>query len=171
MIEYTVRENDPPEGYDVNYTEEGIENIQKGALILEKTVTGTAGETDRKFSFTITLSDPQINGVYGNVAFVDGKAQVTLSHGESVEIYGLPAYVDYTVVENGAEADGYTVTAEGDSGTIQPGENSMVSFENHKDKEPAAKTGDGRELTLYSAIAVISAMTAAILLVLKKRVK
>ena len=171
VIEYTVRENDPPEGYDVNYTEEGIENIQKGALILEKTVTGTAGETDRKFSFTITLSDPQINGVYGNVAFVDGKAQVTLSHGESVEIYGLPAYVDYTVVENGAEADGYTVTAEGDSGTIQPGENSMVSFENHKDKEPAAKTGDGRELTLYSAIAVISAMTAAILLVLKKRVK
>ena len=171
VIEYTVRENDPPEGYDVNYTEEGIENIQKGALILEKTVTGTAGETDRKFSFTITLSDPQINGVYGNVAFVDGKAQVTLSHGESVEIYGLPAYVDYTVVENGAEADGYTVTAEGDSGTIQPGENSMISFENHKDKEPAAKTGDGRELTLYSAIAVISAMTAAILLVLKKRVK
>ena len=82
--------------------------------------------------------------------------------------------MDYTVVENGAEADGYTVTAEGDSGTIQPGENSMVSFENHKDEEPtgpAAKTGDGRELTLYSAIAVISAMTAAILLVLKKRVK
>ena len=82
--------------------------------------------------------------------------------------------MDYTVVENGAEADGYTVTAEGDSGTIQPGENSMVSFENHKDEEPtepAANTGDGRELMLYSAIALMSAAAAATMLVLRRKVK
>ena len=92
------------------------------------------------------LDDPAISGAYGDLLFQNGEVQngeatVNLSDGESAEASGLPADVAYTVTENGAEADGYTVKSEGAAGEILPGEISEVRFENHKDA-PVSAAGD-----------------------------
>ena len=64
-----------------------IENVKFGGLSVSKSVTGTAGDKDAYFNFIVELSDTSINGVYGEMKFVDGvdvyKRQV---------IYGEPQY-------------------------------------------------------------------------------
>ena len=81
---------------------------------------------------TVILDNTDISGVYGDMLFADGAAEVTLRHGESALAEGLPAGTAYTVTEKGAEADGYTVTSQGAEGEISPGEISEVSFETIK---------------------------------------
>lgn len=173
---YEVRETDAPEGYDVYYTEEGITNVQQGGLRLTKTVTGTGGDREKAFSFTVKLDDPAISGAYGDLLFQNGEATVNLSDGESAEASGLPADVAYTVTENGAEADGYTVKSEGAAGEILPGEISEVRFENHKDAPvsaagDSARTGDDSPVMLYLASALLALLLAAFALLLRRRLK
>lgn len=109
-----------------------------GSLEVSKTVTGTAGETDKDFTFTVTLSDTNISGTYSGVSFKDGKADLTLKHGESKAIEGLPAGITYIVAESGSE--GYIVSKTGDEGTIRSGEKAAAEFTNHKDA-PVPDTG------------------------------
>lgn len=173
---YEVRETDAPEGYDVHYTEEGIMNVQQGGLRMTKTVTGTGGDREKAFSFTVKLDDPAISGAYGDLLSQNGEATVNLSDGESAEASGLPADVAYTVTENGAEADGYTVKSEGAAGEILPGEIGEVHFENHKDAPvsatgDSARTGDDRPVMLYLASALLALLLAAFTLLLRRRLK
>ena len=125
------------------YTEEGITNVQQGGLRLTKTVTGTGGDREKAFSFTVKLDDPAISGAHGDLLFQNGEATVNLSDGES------------------AEADGYTVKSEGAAGEILPGEISEVRFENHKDAPvsaagDSARTGDDSPVMLYLASALLA---------------
>ena len=102
------------------------------SLTVSKTVTGQGGEKDRDFTFLIELRDREGNpltGIYnytgsavtgvvppanGTVApDGEGKCTLTLRHGQSVTITGLPRHSQYTVSEAEANQEGYTTTEEG----------------------------------------------------------
>ena len=91
---------------------------QTGNLSLTKTVVSDkAADKDVTFTFTVTLSDTTISKTYGDMAFTNGVATVTLKHGETAEATGLPTGITYTITE--ATADGFTLSGKtGDTGTI-----------------------------------------------------
>ena len=104
----------------------------RGNLTVTKTVAGNAGDTERKFTFTVTLNR-LISGTYGDMTFNKGTAVITLKHGESSTAPKLPADIRYTVTES--DNEGYTVTANGDTGGIRDGKTAVAAFTNTKDSE------------------------------------
>lgn len=109
-----------------------------GNLTVSKTVTGKAGDTEQKFTFTVTL-DRSISGTYGDMTFNKGTAVITLKHGESSTATKLPADIRYTVTES--DNEGYTVTANGDTGVIRDGKTAVAAFTNTKDSEAPNQPG------------------------------
>ena len=105
-----------------------------GDLSLTKEVSGEGADTEREFSFTVTLSDDTISGVYGDMVFDDGVATVKAKHGHTVTALGLPAGVTYTIVEAEANQDGYTTSSSGEAGAIGKDETAKAVFVNHKEK-------------------------------------
>ena len=110
---------------------------ETGGLQVTKTVEPLAGEepTDEKFTFTITLDDTEINGLYGDLIFKNGVATAYLAHGETVTVSGLPVGVAYTVKEETYK--GYTTSYSGETGTIKQGETQAVTVKNTKEEVPA----------------------------------
>lgn len=86
-------------------------------LTVEKTVGGNAGSTTKLFDFKVTLDNPTITGIYGEMTFAGGVAEFKLSHGQSKTAEDLPVGMGYTVTEADYSADGYTTTKTGDTGT------------------------------------------------------
>ena len=103
---------------------------ETGNLTVSKVVTGTAGETERPFQFTVTLDDKSISGTYGDIEFTNGVAEFPLKHNKSKTATGLPAGITYTVTES--DNAGYTVTSTGETGTIIADETAAAHFNNHK---------------------------------------
>lgn len=100
-----------------------------GNLKIEKTVSSdAAADFDKSFSFTIKLGDTKISKSYelrdedgepipGGINFSGGTAtNLTMKHGESRTIVGLPTDVTYTVSET--EVSGFTTEPAASSGTI-----------------------------------------------------
>ena len=112
------------------------EDDNTGNLTVEKIVTGTHGDTDKEFNFTVTLGDTSISGEYGEMTFKDGVATFTLKHGESKTATGLPAGVKYMVEEIEANQDDYVTASTNETGTIP--ENNMIEvlFINTKEEIP-----------------------------------
>lgn len=114
---------------------------EEGALSIQKTVTGD-GDQKREFTFTVVLktADGQSfdesrkfpyegnDDLKGEVA---SGGQIKLRHGQHITIRHLPVGTQYTVVEAEANQDGYTTTAEGESGSIDNGETAQAKFINH----------------------------------------
>ena len=156
-----------------------------GSLTVSKTVAGNAGDKDKAFHFTVTLSDQTISGMYGDMEFTDGVAAFTLEHGESKTAAGLPAGVTYEVTETEADQDGYATAKTGDTGTIAKDATSTAAFTNTKDASPVdpdkstdpkkptddvPKTGDETNLTLCMALLGISGTSMiAVLLGIKRK--
>ena len=114
------------------YTAQWAPEDPRGNLTVTKTVAGNAGDTEKKFTFTVTL-DRSISGTYGGMTFNNGTAVITLKHGESSTATKLPADIRYTVTES--DNEGYTVTANGDTGVICDGKTAVAAFTNTKDSE------------------------------------
>ncbi len=106
-----------------------------GNLTVTKTVTGE-GDTSKDWNFAVTLSDTSVNGTYGDMTFTNGVATFTLKHGESSTARNLPAGVTYTVTEAEANADGYTTTQTGETGTIPENGTAEAKFVNDKPTPP-----------------------------------
>lgn len=155
-----------------------------GSLTVSKTVAGNAGDKEKAFHFTVTLSDQTISGTYGDMEFTDGVAAFTLKHGESKTAAGLPAGVAYEVTETEADQDGYATAKTGDTGTIEKDVISTAAFTNTKDaspvdpdkptdpKEPTddvPKTGAETNLTLWTALLGISGTYMIVVLLGIKR--
>ena len=123
-------------------------NVKKGALTVEKIVQGNRGETDRAFTFIVTLAGESttgakadsVSGTFGDMTFENGKATFTLKHGESITANGLPAGLTYTVEETDANTDGYTTSNSGNTGTIPSGDTAKVYFTNTKHEGEALTT-------------------------------
>ena len=134
---------------------------ETGDLSLTKAVSGEGADTEREFSFTVTLSDDTISGVYGDMVFDDGVATVKAKHGHTVTALGLPAGVTYTIVEAEANQDGYTTSSSGEAGAIGKDETAKAVFVNHKEKtvevlvEKIWKLNDGGTATESVKVALL----------------
>ena len=124
---------------------------QTTRLVLQKVVTGPAGETTREFAFTLTLRDAQgapLAGDFGGLTFAaDGTAHAALADGGEVTLQGLPAGAVCTIEEE--PAPGYETTVRVDGGDAQPGPAVTVTpapgltavvFTNRNDAPPATPT-------------------------------
>ena len=116
-------------------------NTEVGDLTVSKTVSGSGADRNQDFTFTVTLDDETINGVYGGMTFQNGVATFALKHSESKTAEGLPAGTEYTVTESGN--DGYKVESEGATGVIAAGETVKAAFTNTKEEEPGPGPGPG----------------------------
>ena len=106
-----------------------------GNLTVQKTVAGNAGDKDREWNFTVTLSDKGISGTYDGMSFKDGVATFTLKHNQTMTAMGLPAGISYTVTETEANKEGY-VTTPGNgtaSGKIEDDNTATAAFTNTRD--------------------------------------
>ena len=137
---YTISEKEVP-GFVTSVTGDAakgfvVTNTKLPTLSISKEVTGTMGDKTKKFSFTVQLKSEtgqmvngsydyiggvldEINGVEkpkdGKLVFVDGKAEIALSHGQKITIQNLPvgssykveekADADYKVIYNGEESE------------------------------------------------------------------
>ena len=111
-----------------------------GDLVITKTITGSGGEEDKLFDFTVTLKNATVdlNKTFGDVTFspvTEGdthevQATFTLKHGESKTITGIPVGTEYVVAEADYTADGYTVTKTGDEGAIDKDTPATATFTN-----------------------------------------
>lgn len=124
-----------------------------GNLAVQKTVAGNAGETGREWEFTIELKNADGTALSGSFPYKggsivtgvdqppddtltfnsDGKATISLKHGQKITIEGIPANVIYTVTED--KADGYETTPDGGttSGKIEANKTAMAAFTNTRD--------------------------------------
>lgn len=164
---YKVEET-VPDGYDGKTTEGtaleenhgavykyDFDNYKRGALEVTKSVSGNRGDKTKEFNFTVTLSGTssngefkgeELNGTYGDMMFKNGVATFTLKDGETKTALDLPAGLQYAVVEEEADKDGYTTTSSGDSGTINAGYKATAAFNNHRHHS----SGGGNDKTSVS---------------------
>ncbi len=178
--------------------ENGIPDYQEtaagsvGKLEVTKTVKGRDGETAREWHFRVELSDTGLNGLYGDMLFVDGVAEFTLRHGQTATATELPAGLTYTVTEAEAGKDGYTTVSAGETGTIPEGDTARASFVNSRGGAPAVdhpqtggsaqhnshgsasaddtpKTGDDAHLGYWFALMCLS--MAGFLIILERSVQ
>lgn len=137
-----------------DYAQEDIVNVRLSTITITKTVTGKDGDKNFDFEFTLELDDETINGVYGDLTFVNGVAHFTLRHGETKVVEGLAVGTGYTLTEK--EYDGYDVIYTGRVGNVAEG-GSQISVEN-KAKEPTPvipETGDGSHTEMWSGLMVV----------------
>ena len=151
-IDYRIEE-EVPDGYDVSIDGFTIKNTKHGSLSVAKTLEGNAVDKDKEFNFTVTLSDTDINGVYGDMEFTDGIAHITLKHGEVKTADELPADIGYMVTETEANTDGYKTTSENATGTVPAGDNVKADFVNSKNTtttttDNGTKTGDSMNIAI-----------------------
>lgn len=107
-----------------------------GRLRVVKTVAGTNAETDKLFTFTLTLSETSGEYTYvgtggapgGTIS--GGTATFSLSHGQGITVVGLPAGTTYTVTENSYASDGYQTVSSGATGTIVAEQTQLADFTN-----------------------------------------
>lgn len=101
-------------------------NIETGNLSVSKMVTGNAGDPTKKFTFTVTLDDINLNGTYGDMSFNGGVATLKLSQNDGTKTAtGLPAGLSYTVAEQ-TDSNYTVITSSGLTGTI-PGNNGTAA--------------------------------------------
>lgn len=146
-------------------------------LSVSKKVTGSAGNKNEEFQFTLQLTnnnDPSIiiyeglfyfveedgkEAVKRSVIAVDGKYSFTLHHGQTVTFKDIPIGATYTVYENDGESKGYTVTNKKVTGitTKDP-----VHIEVINNKEMTIPTGAD---TNRNALLIMTAACMALLVV------
>ncbi len=105
-----------------------------GQLTLTKEVEGEGADTSKQFEFTITLAGlveayPYSGSKSGLIRSGD---KISLAHGESITITGLPAGVTYKVTEADYTADEYRSSGQGTSGVIVGEREKVASFVNSK---------------------------------------
>lgn len=140
LYTYTIEETLPSgyeDRYDVAYDQENftVTNTRAGDLRVEKEVTGSDGQRNRDFTFTVTLDDATIQGAYGGMTFENGVATFTLRHGQSATAEDLPAGLGYTVVEREANTNRYRTTYTGETGTIPAGDTAVAHVENRRNRQ------------------------------------
>ncbi|MGL6197584.1 MAG: SdrD B-like domain-containing protein [Lachnospiraceae bacterium] len=150
------------------------------SLTIEKTVTGKYGNMTKSFEVTVTLIDNSGTPISGDYTYTggtltfnnNGEAKVSIKHGESITIEGIPLDSDYTVEETDSAVSSYTVTYNG-SGSVPPtgtltGGNVKVGIENNLD---ILETGIGGLDTrmIIVGLAVLFAFAAAIVIYSSRR--
>lgn len=121
----------------LHFTGNWTKRRNTGNLALSKTVAGNAANKDQDFKFELSCSDSAINGTYKvsggsdgeTVTFTDGAASITLRHGQTKTIAGLPAGATVSVKETGQTADTST-TVSVNGGTSNEGGEASANITN-----------------------------------------
>ena len=117
---------------DGNITKSAVitnkQNSNTGSLSLEKHVTGD--DLTSAFTFDVTLTGDHISGsqIFGNTAFTNGKAVVSLKDGETIVFDGIPEGTTYSVAERSYPE--YDTASSGTAGTIVSGSTAKAVFNN-----------------------------------------
>ncbi len=121
-----------------------------GDLAITKVVSGTGGDVNREFDFTLTLTKNEyganVDGTYdttlttateegtttegGTLMVSGGTADFKLKHGQTITIKGIPDGTGYEVTETVPTADGYTVAKTGEEGNIDKDTPTAATFTN-----------------------------------------
>ena len=112
-----------------NHTSEAnfLNTRHTGELHVKKYVIG--GDNGESFPFTVELIDgAHISGTFGDMTFTNGKAVISLKHGETARATGLPTGLHYRVREQHNEA--YAVQVTGSSDGVITSAPSVVEFTN-----------------------------------------
>ena len=156
---YILREDEAPHGYakaaDIGFQVKDHVAYKNGTAVSENTivmtdkalatltvskkVTGSFGDKHKDFKFCLALDNDSITSLSytkGDVTETvtrnaDNQFEFTLSDGESAVFTDLPVGTGYTVTEPDARAEGYEMTADGATGTIQEN-GSTALFTNHR---------------------------------------
>ncbi|WP_099204701.1 prealbumin-like fold domain-containing protein [Scatolibacter rhodanostii] len=108
---------------------------ETGNLLITKMVEGKSADQTKKFDFTVEF-DAEGEYAYTGVGVANGTLksgnQVSLAHGQSITINGLPEGTKYKVSEADYSAEHYTMTAENAEGTIVDKAVSSAKFVNAK---------------------------------------
>jgi len=148
---YDVKET-PVEGYTVaatghrgNITEEQsvadfinyCDQQKMGSLTVSKEVGGEGADSNKEFTFTVTLGDVT--------------EEITLKHGESKTFTGIPVGTEYTVTEQNADKDGYIAAVDSYTGRIVATETVTTPFVNvyNPQTPPTDKNGS---LSVFKAV-------------------
>ena len=155
-----VEEVDVPDGYTVGYdwkNNVGVVVVNTytgpvtGELSVKKTVSGDGADKTKKFDFTLNLTDGSGQALPDSYSYTiqneDGSSAGTgsignggtfsLSHGQTLQVTGLPEGSKYSVTE--AKSEDYTsqITSGSDSGTIAADTPAAVVFDNaYEEKKP-----------------------------------
>ena len=87
-----------------------------GKLTIGKTVAGNGADKNKAFDFTVTFEGPGAGKAYtyttsdGATGTVQSGGKISLKHGETAVIDGIPKDTTYTVTEADYTAEGYTTT-------------------------------------------------------------
>ncbi len=157
-----------------------FENIfDAGSLKVSKTVTGNLGDKQKDWNFKVTFTAPTGDTVNSSITCTDSEKNIAagwtgskevefvLKHNESIQFDNIPAGVTYTVAETEANADGYTTTKTGDSGTIAKKTISEAAFTNNKDV--TVDTGIVLDSLPYILLVAVVLSAAAVMFVNKRR--
>ena len=155
-----VEEVDVPDGYTVEYdwkNNVGVVVVNTytgpvtGELSVKKTVSGDGADKTKKFDFTLNLTDDSGQALPDSYSYTiqneDGSSAgrgsignggtFSLSHGQTLQVTGLPEGSKYSVTE--AKSEDYTsqITSGSDSGTIAADTPAAVVFDNaYEEKKP-----------------------------------
>jgi len=125
-----------------------------GSLTISKTVAGAAADTAKNFSFRITLAGAPGSYAYTGHGVPDGTIKsgdtVSLAHGQSITITGLPAGTTYAVTEADYSGDGYATASTGAAGSIAPGAAQTAAFTNTRNVTSGEAAGN---LTIRKTVA------------------
>ncbi|SHK87038.1 InlB B-repeat-containing protein [Hespellia stercorisuis] len=186
--------NDPDKMYapdtliaDADIAYYGVWELTDYKLTISKTVDGEHGNKNQDFHFTVTLKDKDgtpLNGTYsytgdaitgvekpedGTVTLdAEGKAEITLKHGQSIVLNGLHIEKQYTVVEKEANQNGYITTATGENNPNITGD-SVAAFTNTRTTTPPTGIGPMSHLPTMILGVVILILTCVGLLWSRRR--
>lgn len=162
-----------PEGKDVI---PGFTNYETRSLSVSKEVTGSFGEREKDFNFTLTLTgDQPFHPVTwtkeGDSGVVDsgtipsmpeeGKYAFTLKHDETMHFAGITYGITYSIAEDDANKGGYVTDKTGDiSGSLT--EDKEVTFTNKRDMDVPT----GRRFGVLTGIALILLAAGGVSLVI-----
>ncbi len=135
-----------------------VKDNETGDLIIRKTVDGNGADIYKKFDFTVTFSGASGSYSYTGQGVSGGKIKsgdtISLAHGQSITVSGLPDGTTYNVIEADYTKDGYAVSGKGASGIIAGDATKSASFTNHyggnpgnpgtDPKDPTNEIGDGK---------------------------
>ena len=112
----------------------GSSSDPTGNLKITKTVTG-GGDTSKEFTFSVTITTSSGTELGTRFSYSGSKSgtiksgeTITLKNGEYITIRSIPSGSKYIVTEE--QADGYTTTATGDTGSISGNKTSVAAFIN-----------------------------------------
>ena len=157
-----------------------VNTYSAGFLQVGKHVSGTLGNKEQKFNFTVTFTAPEGQTVNSTITYQDGKQTITpeafktgngtvqvrisLADGDTETFKNVPYGVNYTVVED--EYDGYVTTYGSDAKGIMSKPETVAAVNNTKNG--GVDTGVILHSAPYVLLLVGVGAAAVAFLILKK---